>query len=135
MTNEQVTAHCLKKPGAYEDFPFGEMPVCYKVCGRLFLQLYPLPGDHKITVSCEPMLADFYRRQFSSAEQLHSVVTAGYHCPDRLKPYMNTVFLNQSVSDAVIFEMIDHSYDRVVQKLTRSQRAELEKAEEANHET
>lgn len=129
MTNEQITAHCLKKPGAYEDFPFGEIPVCYKVCGRLFLQLYPLPGNHKITVSCEPMLADFYRRQFPN------VVTAGYHCPDRLKPYMNTVLLNQSVTDAMIFEMIDHSYDRVIQNLTRSQRAELDRMTEANHET
>ena len=129
MTNEQITAYCLKKPGAYEDYPFGEIPVCYKVCGRLFFQLYPLPGNHKITVSCEPMLADFYRRQFPE------VATVGYHCPDRLKPYMNTVFLNQSVTDVVIFEMINHSYNRVIKKLTRSQRAELDRITQANHET
>jgi predicted DNA-binding protein (MmcQ/YjbR family) len=82
MINEQITDYCLSKPGGYEDFPFGEIPVCYKVCGRLFLQLYPLPDDHKITVSCEPMLADFYRSQYSG------VVTAGYHC--RFLPF--TIF-------------------------------------------
>lgn len=129
MLNEQITAYCLSKSGAYEDFPFGKIPVCYKVCGRLFLQLYPLPDNHKITVSCEPMLADFYRSQYPG------VVTAGYHCPGRLKPYMNTVFLNQSVMDTVIFEMIDQSYDQVVQKLTRSQRMELDRMTEASHET
>lgn len=125
MTNEQITAYCFNKPGAYEDFPFGEVPVCYKVCGRLFLQLYPLQDNHKITVGCEPMLADFYRRQYPH------VVKAGYHCPNRLKPYMNTIFLNQSVPDALIFEMIDHSYGRVVQKLSRSKRADLEETKKA----
>lgn len=49
----------------------------------------------------------------------------GYHCPGRLKPYMNTVYLNKDVNDTLIFRMIDHSYDRVVNKLTRREIAEL----------
>jgi predicted DNA-binding protein (MmcQ/YjbR family) len=119
MTNDDISRYCLAKPGAYEDFPFGEIPVCYKVCGKLFLQLYPIVGNHKITVSCEPMLADFYRAQYPG------VVVPGYHCPNRLKPYMNTVYLNMSVDDLLIFEMIDHSYKRVVNKLTRREKAKL----------
>lgn len=42
------------------------------------------------------------------------VVMPGYHCPGRLKPHMNTVYLNKDVNDTMIFKMIDHSYDRVV---------------------
>jgi predicted DNA-binding protein (MmcQ/YjbR family) len=124
MENEQITAYSLSKPGSYEDLPFGEIPICYKVCGKLFLQLYPMTDNNKITISCEPMLADFYRQQYPG------IVLPGYHCPDRLKPYMNTVYLNKDVNITMIFDMIDHSYDRVVSKLTRIEKAELDKITE-----
>lgn len=42
MKNNDISRYCLAKPDAYEDFPFGEIPVYYKVCGKLFLQLYPM---------------------------------------------------------------------------------------------
>ncbi len=120
MTNSEITQYCLQRPGAYEDFPFGEIPVCYKVCGRLFLQLYPLESNHKITVACEPMLAELYRAQYPNS------VVPGYHCPRQLQPYMNTVYLNRDVNDAAVLSMIDHSYNRVVGKLTRGEREKLQ---------
>lgn len=126
MNNSDITRYCLAKPGAYEDFPFGETPICYKVCGKLFLQLYPIPGNHKITVSCEPMMADFYRMQYPG------IVVPGYHCPNRIKPYMNTVYLNMDVDDPLIFRMIDHSYKRVVDKLIRFEKSKLGKIMEGN---
>jgi predicted DNA-binding protein (MmcQ/YjbR family) len=119
MTNDHISRYCLAKLGAYEDFPFGIIPVCYKVRGKLFLQLYPTRENHKITVGCEPMLADLYRAQYPG------IVVPGYHCPNRLKPYMKTVYLNRDIHDMMIFEMIDHSYKRVVNKLTRCERASL----------
>lgn len=119
MKNNDISRYCLAKPGAYEDFPFGIVPVCYKVCGKLFLQLYPTEENHKITVSCEPILADFYRMQYPG------IVVPGYHCPNRIKPYMNTVYLNMDVDDSLIFRMIDHSYKRVADKLTHCEKARL----------
>jgi predicted DNA-binding protein (MmcQ/YjbR family) len=38
---------------------------------------------------------------------------------------MNTVYLNRDIYDMLIFEMIDHSYKRVENKLTRSEMASL----------
>ena len=125
MTNSEITQYCLEKTGAYEDFPFGEIPVCYKVCGKLFLQLYPLPGNHKITVACEPMLAELYRAQYTET------VVPGYHCPRQLRPYMNTVYLNRDADDATVLSMIDHSYNRVVGKLPRREREKLQQASNA----
>ncbi|SDM69053.1 MmcQ/YjbR family DNA-binding protein [Acetanaerobacterium elongatum] len=119
MSNEDIIRYCLAKPGAYEDYPFGPIPACYKVCGKLFMQLYPMPENHKISLSCEPMLADFYRRQYPG------IVIPGYHCPDRLKPYMNTVYLDKGVADEQVWEMINHSYRYVVNKLTRKEKAAL----------
>lgn len=119
LTDEDICRHCEAKPGAYQDHPFGDIPLCYKVCGRLFLQLYPRPENHKITIACDPMLADFYRQQFPGT------VVPGYHCPDRLKPYMNTVYLGREVDGALLLSMIDHSYERALRKLSRKQEKEL----------
>ncbi|MEE0110260.1 MAG: MmcQ/YjbR family DNA-binding protein [Oscillospiraceae bacterium] len=48
MTPEEIKAYCLSKPKAYEDLPFGEVPICYKVNKKIFAQLYP----DKITLKC-----------------------------------------------------------------------------------
>ena len=60
MTAQQITAYCLQKPGAYEDRPFGEWPVCYKVGGKIFAQVYP----GKITVKCTAFSGDAFRTAY-----------------------------------------------------------------------
>ena len=55
MTVDEILNFCLTKPGAYVDFPFGEIPVCVKVGKRLFAQLYPHEDDFKITLNCDMM--------------------------------------------------------------------------------
>jgi predicted DNA-binding protein (MmcQ/YjbR family) len=107
MTFEEIKGYCLTKPGAYEDCPFGPFPICFKVYNRIFLEWYP---EEKITLRCEPMLADFYRQNFPGT------VIAGYHCPDRQKPFKNTVYLNQTVTDQLIYDMLDHSYEEAVKR-------------------
>ena len=113
-----IKSYCLSKYGAYETYPFGPFPVCYKVCNRIFIEWYP--DDSKITVRCEPVLADFYRQAYPG------LVMVGYHCPDRQKPYKNTVFLNTGMSDDLIFDMIDHSYEEAVKRLSKKDRIALE---------
>ena len=43
--------YCLSKPGAYIDFPFGDIPICIKAGKRIFAQLYPKKDDYKITLN------------------------------------------------------------------------------------
>jgi predicted DNA-binding protein (MmcQ/YjbR family) len=88
------------------------------VRGKIFAELYPVPGSNRISLKCEPMLADLYRRQFPGA------VVRGYHCPRALWPYWNTVYIDQ-VPRELIIKMIDHSYAEVVKKLPKSQRMSL----------
>lgn len=121
MTYEEIKEYCLKRPGAYQDCPFGPFPVCFKVCNRIFLEWYP--DEDKITLRCEPVLADFYRRSFPGT------VVAGYHCPDRQKPYKNTVYLNREVTDALVYDMLDHSYQEAVKRLKKSDRTYLGEVE------
>jgi predicted DNA-binding protein (MmcQ/YjbR family) len=117
ITFSDFQDYCLRKPGAYQDCPFGPFPVCFKVCNRIFLEWYP--DEEKITLRCEPMLADFYRNSYPGT------VIAGYHCPDRQKPYKNTVYLNCGLNDSLIYDMLDHSYEEAVKRLKKAEREQL----------
>lgn len=108
---------CLSKQGAYQDCPFGPFPICFKVSNRIFLEWYP--DRDMITVRCEPMLADFYRQSYPD------VVMVGYHCPSRQKPYKNSVYINLGLKEDLIYEMIDHSYEEAVKRLTKSEQMKL----------
>lgn len=110
----EIQAYCLAKPGTVMYHPFGPFPICFKVCSRIYLEWYP--DEEKVTLRCEPMLADYYRRSYPGA------VIVGYHCPDRQKPFKNTVYLNQGMEDELIYEMLDHSYDEAVKRLKKRER-------------
>lgn len=115
---EKIKLYCLAKAKAYVDYPFGPFPVCFKVCNRIFLEWYP--DDDKITVRCEPGLADYYRQSYPG------VVIPGYHCPDRQKPFKNTVYLGKGLSEELIYDMLDHSYQQAVKSLRKRDQAELQ---------
>lgn len=117
MTYEDIKKCCQAKPGAHQDCPFGPFPICYKVGNRIFLEWYP--HEEKITVRCDPLLADFYRQTYPDD------VIVGYHCPDRQKPYKNTVYINRGLKDEQVLDMIDHSYEEAFNRLTKKERLTL----------
>lgn len=113
MTFTELKEFCLSKTGVYEDHPFGPLPICFKVGGRIFMEWYP---EDKITIRCEQMLAELYRQRYPG------IVIPGYHCPERMKRYKNTVYLNRGLEDGCILDMIDHSYLEAVKRLTKRER-------------
>lgn len=120
MTNDEIASYCLLKPGAYIDYPFGPDVVIFKVKNRIFAQLFTLKDEPVATFNCDADVGEFYRRVYPDT------VTRGYHCPAVQQPYFNTVKLDGTVPDGEIRPMIDHSYDRVLKKLPRKSRMELE---------
>ena len=52
MTVKEIKEYCMSKPKATEEFPFGDVPICYKLNGKIFAQLYPYEYDYKITLKC-----------------------------------------------------------------------------------
>ncbi len=48
MTAEDIKAYCLSKHKACEVYPFGKVPVCYKLNDKIFAQLYPDEGNYKM---------------------------------------------------------------------------------------
>lgn len=118
MTAQQITAYCLQKPGAYEDRPFGEWPVCYKVGGKIFAQVYP----DKITLKCTAFSGQAFRNAYPG------VVVRGYHCPPVQQPYWNTIDPARFPEDQLPM-MIDHAFDTVVAELPKRVQREILQAQ------
>jgi len=112
---DRVIARCGAKPGAVEDYPFGDDAAVFKVAGKMFALVSLGPPSGSVSLKCDPDLAVALRGQYPA-------ITAGYHLNKR---HWNTVTLDGSVPDEELLELIDHSYELVVAGLTRAERKEL----------
>jgi predicted DNA-binding protein (MmcQ/YjbR family) len=112
---DRVLAACSAKPGAVEDYPFGDEVAVFKLAGRMFalVSLGLPPGS--VSLKCDPDLAAGLRARYAA-------ITPGYHLNKR---HWNTVELDGSVPGGELLELIDHSYELVVARLPRAQRNEL----------
>jgi predicted DNA-binding protein (MmcQ/YjbR family) len=114
MDIEFVREYCVSKPQVTESFPFDDVTLVFKVFGRMFA-LLNLEGELSINLKCDPEKARDLREKYS-------YVLPGYHMN---KKYWNTVMLDSSVSDSLIKEWIDHSYNEVVRKLPKVKQKQL----------
>lgn len=114
MKLEEIKAYCLAKPKAYEDRPFGEWPICYKVNKKIFAQIYP----DKITLKCTAFSGQMFRAAYPG------VVVRGYHCPPVQQPYWNTIYLDRFPPEELPM-MIDHAYDTVVSSFPKKVQQEI----------
>ena len=117
MTDQEILAYCLRKPGAYLDQPFGPESVCVKAQGHIFASL--MLQKPWLSLKCEPAYGLMMRQRYPDT------VRRGYHCPPIQQPYNNTITLDGTVDDTTLLEMIDHSYARNQRKMTKAERAAL----------
>lgn len=110
-----IQTYCLSKPKAMKTYPFGQWPICYKVGGKIFAQLYP----DKITLKCTRFAGELFRQQYPG------VVVRGYHCPPVQQPYWNTIYLDSFPEEELPY-MIDLAYEAVVNSFTKKMRQELQ---------
>ena len=110
-----MIAECGAKPGSVEDYPFGDQAAVFKVAGKMFalVGLGDPPGT--VSLKCDPDLATDLRGRYVA-------ITPGYHLNKR---HWNTVELDGSVPDDELQELIDHSYELVVARLTKAERSRL----------
>ncbi len=105
---EELRDYCLQKPGTSEGLPFGPEVLVFKVGDKLFL-LTPLDTADRFNAKCDPELAVELREQYTE-------VQPGYHMNKKL---WNTVFINGSLTNNQLKEMIDHSYTLVFESLPK----------------
>lgn len=115
MHVELFRSHCLGKKGVTEEFPFGENVLVYKVMGKMFA-LADLQDFSSINLKVEPEVGIELRERYASVQE-------AYHMN---KKHWITVMVDGKVSDKLIREWIDNSYDLVKTGLCKSVRARLE---------
>ncbi|MFD7921697.1 MmcQ/YjbR family DNA-binding protein [Streptomyces sp. NPDC059740] len=115
---EALRAACLEFNGTIEERPFpGNQEITtFKVEGKIFvisaLEAVPLT----VSLKCEPENAVRLRGR-------HPQIVPGYHLDKR---HWNTVTLDGALPDALVWEMVEDSYDLVVAGLPRSRRLALD---------
>jgi predicted DNA-binding protein (MmcQ/YjbR family) len=115
MNPAELRDHCLSFAGAQETFPFGPDTSVFKVAGKMFA-LSQLGADSlRVSLKCEPQLAQALR-------EAHAEVLPGYHLNKR---HWNTVIIDGSLPGQMIKDLIEDSYDLVVEQLPASRRQEL----------
>lgn len=102
-----VAEYCLTKPLSEETYPFGPDTTVFKVRGKLFALTPASANPDSINLKCDPTRAILLRQE-------HPEITAGYHMN---KVHWNTLDLTGALSDELVAELIDHSYDLVAGKL------------------
>jgi predicted DNA-binding protein (MmcQ/YjbR family) len=115
MDAEELRDRCLSFVGAKETFPFGPETSVFKVAGKMFALSRLDAEDLRVSVKCDPSLAE-------SLRAAHSEVIPGYHLDKR---HWNTVIIGGALADAAVRDMIEDSYDLVVSKLTAARRRAL----------
>lgn len=114
MNIEELREYCLSLNGVSEDFPFDETTLVFKVSGKMFC-LTDLEDEFAVALKNNP------EKNFELREEYPAVKPA-YHMN---KQHWNSIKVDGSMSDDMIKNLIDESYDLVVLKLTRKQQQEL----------
>ena len=115
MTRDQVLERCSGLPGAVEDYPFGDDVAVWKVGGKMFALVMLAGAPGSVNLKCDPDWALELRAR-------HGAVRPGYHMDKR---HWNTVDLDGTVDGAEVRELIDHSYELVIRRLPKRERARL----------
>ncbi|MDR1094654.1 MAG: MmcQ/YjbR family DNA-binding protein [Clostridiales bacterium] len=104
MLKQDIIEYCLKRQGAYEDYPFDDSNwtvMRHKGSRKSFAFIYEHRGRLCVNLKCEPGLAVFLREQYRD-------VIPGYHTN---KTHWNTVTPGGDVPDRELLRFIDMSYD------------------------
>jgi predicted DNA-binding protein (MmcQ/YjbR family) len=111
VTGGELREWCLSMPGGVEDFPFAPDVSVFKVAGKIFA-LGALAADPlKVSVKCDPVLAESLRSSYAS-------IAPGYHLNKR---HWVTVTLNADAGDDMVRDLVQDSYDLVRPKRPRRQ--------------
>jgi predicted DNA-binding protein (MmcQ/YjbR family) len=118
MNLEHFYEFCTAKKGVTEHFPFDEDTLVFKVGGKMFA-LASLSdwekGNPSVNLKCNPEKALELRANYED-------VQPGWHMN---KSHWNTIIVNKSFPDKMIFELINHSYELIYNSLSKKLQQEI----------
>ncbi len=108
MNAEVFFEYCSGKNAAKASFPFDDKTLVFKVGDKIF-SLSNIDDFSSINLKCDPDKSIIYREAYQG-------IKPGYHMN---KKHWNTVMVNADVPDALVKELIDHSYELVFRSLKK----------------
>lgn len=120
MNIEELRDCCLAVKNAEECTTFGEDFPSYKIMNKMFafFHLNPKEGEHFVVLKCDP------ERSVELREKYRGVTKGAYTGPTLT---WNSVYIQRDVPDALIVELIGHSVEEVVKKLSKKKQEEYRK--------
>ena len=118
MNLETFYEYCLSKKGASEHFPFDDVTLVFKVGGKMFALSSLLQwekNEPSVNLKCDPERAQELRAEYDA-------IKPGFHMS---KVHWNTIDLNENLSNTLVKELIDHSYELVFKSLTKKIQNEI----------
>ena len=114
MEISEIHQYCLSKKGVQETFPFDKETLVMKVGGKMFLLMSLDTQPVSISVKTDPEWSAELREQ-------HPQITGAYHMN---KTHWNSVVCKGLKQD-LILKLIDHSYDLILNSLTKKIKEEV----------
>ena len=100
---DQIKQYCVRKPGTREEYPFGPDTLVFKVMSKMYALVSENNNPLRINLKCDPEQAPVLR-------SMHDSILPGYHMN---KEHWNTIVLDGSFPNELLFRMIDESYELV----------------------
>jgi len=107
--------YCLQMAGASASYPFGEGVLAFKVANKMFALIDESQDPLRMNLKCDPEDAQALRAQYYA-------IQPGYHMN---KKHWNSLLIDGSLPDSLVVELINHSYDLVLNNLKKSDREKL----------
>lgn len=114
MNAEDIRIYCLRKAEVTESLPFNDTALVFKVNNKMFM-IMDLESDLRISLKCDPNVAIELRERFNS-------VGPGYHLNKQL---WNTINIDGSIDDRIIYQWIDDSYRLIIENMPRKDQQRL----------
>jgi len=114
MNIEELREYCIAKDYVTESFPFDASTLVFKVGEKLFALSGLERQPPAVNLKCDPEKVLDLRDTYES-------ILPGYHMN---KKHWNTV-LFEELSNDLVKELIDHSYELVLKSMTKKARAAM----------
>lgn len=116
MNIESLRTYCLAKKEVTESFPFDNDTLVFKVAGKMFALTSLTEKPFSMNLKMNEEIVPEWRERYED-------VQPGYHMNKKM---WNTVVAgNNSIPEKELKWMIDHSYEEVVNKMTKKKREDL----------
>lgn len=116
MDIEMYRAYCLSKKGVTESIPFSKLPnvLVFKVLGKMFT-VTDISIFASISIKCVPETIDELRATYMAVQE------PTYFS----KKHWSSVVMDNSISNKLLFNWLDISYDLVVANMSKKMQLEL----------